>query len=181
MGIKYCNGKRLRRAFKACTEWLTRQEEEVNKINVFPVPDEDTGTNMSSTLREAIAETLNTKDISLNRVAQKFAEATFISAKGCSGIIISQFFKGFCEGTNGKERINAKELAQCFILGSQYTYEAVNEPKEGTILTIIREMAKKAEELSSKEDDIIKMLNIIVAHAKEILKKTTYLLPEFNK
>lgn len=181
MGIKYCDGKRLRRAFRACAEWLTTQEEEVNRINVFPVPDGDTGTNMSSTLKEALINTLDAEDISLNRVAQEFAEATFVSAKGCSGIIISQFFKGFCKGIDGKERINAKELAQCFVVGSQYAYKAVIEPKEGTILTIIREMSKKAEELTSKEDDIIKMLNMIIAHAKDVLKKTTYLLPELKE
>jgi hypothetical protein len=177
MSIKYCDGKRLKKAFLAGNTWLKRHQELVNALNVFPVPDGDTGTNMVLTLQGVSSQLEKLQDNSLPAVAKTIAEAALMSARGSSGVILAQFFKGLMEGVNHKKRLSALELALILRDAAAKAYTAMTNPAEGTILTVLRESADKALSLAMHEDDIIKVLDSILEQAKITLEKGPELLP----
>ncbi|MCI7267826.1 MAG: DAK2 domain-containing protein [Mollicutes bacterium] len=150
---------------------------EVDALNVFPVPDGDTGMNMNLTLTSGAKEVQNRSDNEIYSIAKTFSRGLLMGARGNSGVITSQIFRGFAEALEGKKEINAVELADAFVNGSKIAYKAVIRPVEGTILTVIREssenLKKKIRTFSSIED----AFKILLHEAKESLERTPNLLP----
>ena len=150
---------------------------EVDALNVFPVPDGDTGMNMNLTLTSGAKEVQNRSDNDIYSIAKTFSRGLLMGARGNSGVITSQIFRGFAEALEGKKEINAVELADAFVNGSKIAYKAVIRPVEGTILTAIREssenLKKKIRTFSSIED----AFKILLHEAKESLERTPNLLP----
>ena len=150
---------------------------EVDALNVFPVPDGDTGMNMNLTLTSGAKEVQNRSDNDIYSIAKTFSRGLLMGARGNSGVITSQIFRGFAEALEGKKEINAVELADAFVNGSKIAYKAVIRPVEGTILTVIREssenLKKKIRTFSSIED----AFKILLQEAKESLERTPNLLP----
>jgi len=123
----------------------------VDSLNVFPVPDGDTGTNMSMTFRAAVREVEGHKSTNIGEVSKTLAKGALMGARGNSGVILSQIFRGIAKGLEGKDEVNPFELTLSFIEGSKSAYRAVMRPTEGTILTVIREVGEKAVELHTDE------------------------------
>ncbi|KYH29928.1 MULTISPECIES: DAK2 domain-containing protein [Clostridium] len=158
---------------------LQEKKEFVNSLNVFPVPDGDTGTNMSMTLKSAVSEVENIKEKSISEVARRIARGALMGARGNSGVILSQIFRGIAKGLEGKDEVDAIEFAKSIAEGSNSAYKAVMRPTEGTILTIIRAAAESA--MNSNETDIIKLLEKVCKHSENILNKTPDMLPTLKE
>ncbi|MFA6940842.1 MAG: DAK2 domain-containing protein [Clostridiaceae bacterium] len=158
---------------------LEEQKEFVNSLNVFPVPDGDTGTNMSMTFKSAVDEISASFDESLGDIGIKVARGALMGARGNSGVILSQIFRGISKALIGKNEIDAKGMALAFKEGANSAYKAVMRPTEGTILTIIRAAGDKA--MASPEQDITKLFKEICDYSKEVLDKTPEMLPVLKK
>lgn len=165
------------RMFQGAVANLNKHKELVNKLNVFPVPDGDTGSNMYLTLKTALEELSKQKAKNLNEFGKAVCEGTLIGGRGNSGVILSQIFKGFFEYINGKEEVTIQEFAEGLVLSSNVAYQAVIKPVEGTILTVIKSMSKKAMFLAREESDFVSFLEKILEGAKETLANTPELLP----
>jgi len=150
---------------------------EVDSLNVFPVPDGDTGTNMNLTMQSGLKEIANKSDKSISAICKAFSRGLLFGARGNSGVILSQIFRGFSQAIVGKEEIDAVELAEAFTSGKNVAYKAVQTPVEGTVLTVIRE----ASDLLSKEVkpnmSITQAVEIFYNEAKQSLLRTPDLLP----
>jgi DAK2 domain fusion protein YloV len=178
MAILYMDGKRLKTIFQAATRWLTVHEDLLNDMNVFPVPDGDTGTNMSQTLKSIIKQINKMEDSNhLPDVAQDAARAALLGARGNSGVILSQIIKGFAQGVKNKTRLSSLDIAQAFKNSYEKAYESVQEPKEGTILTVLRESVFNAYEFAKKDPDIIKYVRLLYNEARKSLDNTPNILP----
>lgn len=150
---------------------------EVDSLNVFPVPDGDTGTNMNLTMSSGLKEVANRNDKSISAIAKAFSRGLLMGARGNSGVILSQIFRGFSQGLEGKEEVDAIELSEAFNMGKDVAYKAVMHPVEGTILTVVRESAAA---LSSEAKDgmpIDKAIEIFYSEAQASLVRTPDLLP----
>jgi DAK2 domain fusion protein YloV len=158
---------------------LEEQKEYVNALNVFPVPDGDTGTNMAMTFKTAVSELQNMNDMSLSEVSRKLAKGALMGARGNSGVILSQIFRGIAKGLEGKNEANALEFANSLMEGSKSAYKAVMRPTEGTILTIIRAAGESA--VRSSQSDITELLGEVCGYSKLILDKTPEMLPVLKK
>lgn len=158
---------------------LEEQKEYVNALNVFPVPDGDTGTNMSMTFRTAVSEIQNMQDASLGEISRKLAKGALMGARGNSGVILSQILRGIAKGLEGKKEANALEFANSLMEGSKSAYKAVMRPIEGTILTIVRAAGESA--VKSEQSDITKLLGEVCEYSKLILDKTPEMLPVLKK
>ena len=158
---------------------LLEESEFVNALNVFPVPDGDTGTNMSMTFKAAVKEIENLNSQSIGETSKKLAKGALMGARGNSGVILSQILRGFSKGLEGKESVNAEELVVAFVEGSKAAYKAVMRPTEGTILSVIRAAAEAAE--SAEENDVVALLEVVVKEAKVMLDRTPDLLPALKK
>ncbi len=169
------DGRSLRSLFIDATALLQRHIEPLNAVNVFPVPDGDTGTNMHLTLRAGIDALTRTQSDDLNAVAQALAHGTLMGARGNSGVILSQVLRGFAEGLNGLREADGETLARAFSLAAEAAYGALSEPVEGTILTVAREAAEAvaAGPASSAEE----ALALAAAAAREAVERTPELLP----
>ncbi|OZU90359.1 hypothetical protein CIL03_04225 [Virgibacillus indicus] len=156
---------------------LTNNAKKIDALNVFPVPDGDTGTNMNLSMTSGAGEVkkLDTEDIS--EVAGAFAKGLLMGARGNSGVILSQIFRGFSKGMEKKQTINAKDLASAFDTGVSTAYKAVMKPVEGTILTVAKDSAQAAINEAKKETNIIVLMEKVVEEAKASLKRTPDLLP----
>ncbi|MBW8381438.1 MAG: DAK2 domain-containing protein [Youngiibacter sp.] len=150
----------------------------VDSLNVFPVPDGDTGTNMSMTFRAAVREVEGHKSTNIGEVSKTLAKGALMGARGNSGVILSQIFRGIAKGLEGKEEVNPFELTLSFIEGSKSAYRAVMRPTEGTILTVIREVGEKAVELHT--DDCTELMRNIVEISKDTLERTPEMLPQLK-
>jgi len=150
----------------------------VDSLNVFPVPDGDTGTNMSMTFRAAVREVEGHKSTNIGEVSKTLAKGALMGARGNSGVILSQIFRGIAKGLEGKEEVNPFELTLSFIEGSKSAYRAVMRPTEGTILTVIREVGEKAVELHT--DDCTELMRNIVDISKDTLERTPEMLPQLK-
>ena len=177
MDILYCDGERFRNAFLAGAGWLSENKEILNQLNVFPVPDGDTGINMSLTLFSAVDELEDMKNAPLEEVLEAVARGTLMGARGCSGVILSQLLAGFAEVSRDKTRFNSQDIAAGLQMGSKLAYHAVMKPVEGTILTVIREAAEEAAQCARNCDDIVKLLETTLGRAKTALENTPNLLP----
>lgn len=158
---------------------LLEESEYVNALNVFPVPDGDTGTNMSATFKAAVKEIEGLNSMSIAETSKKLAKGALMGARGNSGVILSQILRGISKGLEGKNEVDAIELAIAFKEGSNAAYKAVMRPTEGTILSVIRAAADAAIDTDVK--DIVDIMDVIVTEAKIMLDKTPDLLPALKK
>lgn len=150
---------------------------EIDALNVFPVPDGDTGTNMNLTCASGAKEIENRTDSDVHAIALTFSKGLLMGARGNSGVITSQIFRGFAQSLEGKKTIDADALAEAFAKGSEVAYKAVMRPVEGTILTVIRESSSAALSYVKEDEDVEKVMKYIVSEAKASLKRTPDLLP----
>ena len=176
------NGNLLRRAFISGAHSITNKKKSVDELNVFPVPDGDTGSNMSMTINNSLAELDNLPaDAPASEVAQTMASCLLRGARGNSGVILSLIFRGFAKALNGKSEMGAEELVNAVELGVQGAYKSVMKPTEGTILTVAREASEKARESLKSTNDPCIIMSDICAQAKITLDKTPSLLPALAK
>ncbi len=157
---------------------LENEKAYVDSLNVFPVPDGDTGTNMSMTFTAAVQEIQSSKSSSIGEVSKIMAKGALMGARGNSGVILSQIFRGIAKGLEGKDEVNPYEFALSILEGSKSAYRAVMRPTEGTILTVIREVGEKATEYHT--DDIKDLMDKIVTYADDTLQRTPDLLPQLK-
>lgn len=154
---------------------LEEKKEYVNSLNVFPVPDGDTGTNMSMTFKSAVNEIQSLNGEEIGKIAKILAKGALMGARGNSGVILSQILRGISKGLEGKAEVTAQELAESIMEGSKSAYKAVMRPTEGTILTVIRAAGEAA--VKSTETDITKLMEEVCSHSEAILAKTPEMLP----
>ncbi|SNU05628.1 hypothetical protein SAMN06297422_10488 [Lachnospiraceae bacterium] len=171
------NAKDMQAAFISGANNLSNNKEYINELNVFPVPDGDTGTNMTLTIMAAASEVEALSAPTIDLLAKAISGGSLRGARGNSGVILSQLFRGFCREIKGREEINIDDLTAGFAHAVETAYKAVMKPKEGTILTVARGMAEKADMLLGTEDDIVLFLEQIVEYGKEVLEGTPELLP----
>src|SRR6185295_14129852 len=178
MARRTCDGEGLLGAFRAAAAGLEAAVDEVNALNVFPVPDGDTGSNMMATVRAALAEAEAVGPTgSAERVASAAAFGALMGARGNSGVITSQILRGLAEGLAGKTRFNALDLANALDQGTKAAYGAVAKPVEGTILTVIREASAAAVASAEHERTIDAVMAATMAAAHKAVAKTPTLLP----
>ncbi len=179
MRIAYLDGPRLRRSLLAGCEYIQQQRRELNRINVFPVPDGDTGTNLSLTV-QAIADHLRrNKDRDFHAVAHEAAQAAVLGARGNAGMMLSHFLLGFAADTTGKARIYTEEFGIALKAGSERLYSALERPVEGTILTVMRDTAVAA--LEVRLHDFQQLMSFLAERARASLDRTPDLLPVLKK
>ena len=175
--IDSCSGEMLKGMFVAATRWLEKNAANINSLNVFPVPDGDTGTNMLLTMRATTDEANRAKEANASAIADAMAKGALMGARGNSGVILSQIVRGLAYGLKGKECFCAKEFAVALMEASSHAYKGVSNPVEGTILTVIREAAAAAQnEALTNGCDIASVLETAVNVAKESVAKTPTLL-----
>lgn len=158
---------------------LLEESEYVNSLNVFPVPDGDTGTNMSATFKAAVKEIEGLNTESIGDASKKLAKGALMGARGNSGVILSQILRGISKGLEGKTSVDSVELAIALQEGSKAAYKAVMRPTEGTILSVIRAASEAAIDTDVK--DIVDLMDVVVKEAKVMLDKTPELLPALKK
>ncbi len=175
---KSINGQDLREMFAAAASWLEKSSADIDALNVFPVPDGDTGTNMLLTMRSTIEESQLANDHSASGVSKAMARGALVGARGNSGVILSQIFSGLSQALDGKDAINGKELADALAKASTVAYAGLSNPVEGTILTVIREAAEAAQaHAATVSDDVVSVVEATVNAAKESVANTPTLLP----
>jgi DAK2 domain fusion protein YloV len=175
---KTINGQDLREMFAAAASWLEKSSADIDALNVFPVPDGDTGTNMLLTMRSTIDESQMATDHSVSSVAKAMAKGALVGARGNSGVILSQIFSGLSQSLDGKESITGKELAEALTKASTVAYAGLSNPVEGTILTVMREAAEAAQEhAATVSDDVVSVVEATANAAKESVANTPTLLP----
>jgi DAK2 domain fusion protein YloV len=172
-----CDGAGLVGAFRAAVANLETHVDEINALNVFPVPDGDTGSNMLATVRVALEEAELVAGQAAGRVAAALSFGALMGARGNSGVITSQICRGIAEGLAGKRRFNGLDLAHALSRGAELAYAAVGKPVEGTILTVIREAAAAAKAAAEHDDDIETVLGATVNAAEASVARTPSLLP----
>jgi DAK2 domain fusion protein YloV len=175
--ILSCEGQGLKRLLAAGLAWLERHSEAINALNVFPVPDGDTGTNMLLTMQAAYAEIAGSPQDSVSEIAQAASYGALMGARGNSGVILSQILRGFARSLEKKQTCNAAEFASALTEASSTAYKGVIKPVEGTILTVIREAANAAVRAAGDSDDLRHVLEIVTHHAREAVAHTPALLP----
>lgn len=169
------NGEHFYNVMVNASNKLEEQKEFVNSLNVFPVPDGDTGTNMSMTFKAAVKEIEGMNSISIGEVSKKLAKGALMGARGNSGVILSQILRGIAKGLEGKEEASAEEIAESIMEGSRSAYKAVMRPIEGTILTVIRSAGESA--LKSKATDVTLLMEEVCKGSEDTLNKTPDMLP----
>jgi len=176
MGLISIDGNILRKMIIGGANEVTRNMANLNALNVFPVPDGDTGTNMSHTVMAAAKEAYKLSTPSVSDIAKAASSGALRGARGNSGVILSQLFRGFAKGLEGKSVANTTDLAQALVKSSEMAYKAVMKPKEGTMLTIARSFGEAAEEIA-QEEDISVFLKYVIEKGNETLAKTPDMLP----
>ena len=178
MAISKLDAAMLKKAFLAGAARLESQKERINELNVFPVPDGDTGTNMTLTAMSAVKAVNAITEPTIENVAKAMSSGSLRGARGNSGVILSQLLRGFCkEITAHADNVSVSVLASAFERASETAYKAVMKPKEGTILTVAKGGAEKAAELDGTTDDIAKFAGEVIAHMEKVLASTPELLP----
>lgn len=172
-----CNGQQLRKMANAGLTLLERNHQKVNDLNVFPVPDGDTGTNMLLTMRAAYKRIQDSQDNHVGQVAYELSYGALMGARGNSGVILSQIWRGLARGLKDKRTFNAQELAVAMQLASETAYKGVMRPVEGTILTVIREAAVEAQDAARKSSDLRFLLERVVERCQQVLAQTPEMLP----
>jgi len=177
-GVDSWGGEELRQALAAGLAWLEHHAEMINALNVYPVPDGDTGTNMSLTMQAALQEIDHSPhDESVEAVAQAVAQGALMGARGNSGVILSQIFRGLARRLRGLVRFDALVLAVAMKEAADTAYKGVIKPVEGTILTVVREVAEVAQKAATERNDLLYMMEQMVAEARRSVAHTPELLP----
>ena len=171
------DAKLLSRMFLAGAKNLEVKKEWINELNVFPVPDGDTGTNMTLTIMSAVKEVNNLEDVQMTSLAKAISSGSLRGARGNSGVILSQLLRGFTKGIRDLEELDAVALARAVDKGVETAYKAVMKPKEGTILTVARGVADKALELAEDAEDLQTFLEDVLEEGRRVLAKTPDMLP----
>lgn len=180
--FKTIDGLLLRDMVMAGTALLEKNREAVDALNVFPVPDGDTGTNMSLTMQSATREINSKEFLRADEAANALAKGALKGARGNSGVITSQLLRGFAKSVNGIEKITPVQFAEALGKGAEMAYKAVMKPKEGTILTVARVVAEDAMKQAKKDpNDYDKLFNVILKSGEAILKKTPDMLPALKQ
>ena len=174
--VRYFTGQQLAEMFGAATAWLERSAAEIDSINVFPVPDGDTGTNMLLTMRAAMAEAQRCSQESAAIVIRAMAQGALMGARGNSGVILSQILRGLAKTMDDKASLEGSDLVAGLVEGSNLAYKAVSNPVEGTILTVIREASSAAEEFFPTSNNLLAILEVIVNTARDSVARTPSLL-----
>ena len=172
-----CNGHQLKKLAKAARIWLDKNHQHVNALNVFPVPDGDTGTNMLLTMRSAYDRVANSHEEHVGKMADTLARGALMGARGNSGVILSQIWRGLARGLRDKETFDAADLAAAIQEASDTAYGGVMRPVEGTILTVIREGAAEAADAITKSGDLRFLLDRVLERCKQALERTPEQLP----
>jgi fatty acid kinase len=172
------DGPLFKRALLGSLTWLSTNHEEVNRLNVFPVPDGDTGTNMLLTLQSAVEDIKESNAAEVSKIAKLASHGSLMGARGNSGVILSQIFRGFARAVEGKTSLTPVELAAALEEAANAAYRAVNKPTEGTILTVAREAGRAAASAASAPDaSVPKVISAAAAGARAAVLKTPSQLP----
>ena len=171
------NGSLLGEMTKAALTWLQSNKEEVNALNVFPIPDGDTGINMVLTMQSACDSISEPASTNVSEVASQLANGALMGGRGNSGIILSQIWRGIANGLEGLEEFGPKELAIALEQASECAYRNVVKPVEGTILTVIRDASEEAMQVAKDELDIVNLLQKIIVACEQSVQSTPDLLP----
>jgi len=172
------DGQLFKRALLGSLSWLAANHEEVNRLNVFPVPDGDTGTNMLLTLQSAVEDVKESNAAEVSKIAKLASHGSLMGARGNSGVILSQIFRGFARAVEGKSALTPAELAAAFEEAANAAYRAVNKPTEGTILTVAREAGRAAATAASTPDaNVPRVIAAAAAGARAAVLKTPSQLP----
>ena len=179
--LEYFDGTDLRILFRAATHWLKGHASFINALNVYPVPDGDTGTNMLLTMQAACQEAASYPDSSAARMMEALAQGALMGARGNSGVILSQFLQGMAGSLADKETFNVLHFSQTLREGTVAAYAGVMEPVEGTILTVAREVAETVASTIEDSSDFHRIFEEMVAAAKASVARTPLLLPELER
>lgn len=174
---EYIDAEDLQRMFRAATKQLLMKRDKINALNVFPVPDGDTGTNMYLTMKSAVDELAAVDHLSIAKVCSAVSLGALMGARGNSGVILSQILRGLTRYLAQKEKINTTEFAKALQEGVQAAYKAVMRPTEGTILTVVKEAAKEASAQARNHRDFSSFLAVVIKKAEEALERTPEQLP----
>ncbi|GMN98580.1 DAK2 domain-containing protein [Parageobacillus thermoglucosidasius] len=177
MTIRTLDGRRFAEMVFQGAAHLSNNAKAVDALNVFPVPDGDTGTNMNLSMTSGAKEVKNNVSDHIGKVSSALAKGLLMGARGNSGVILSQLFRGFAKAIETKQEINSSEFAAALEAGVTTAYKAVMKPVEGTILTVAKDAAKRAVEVAKKEQDIVVVMEEVVKEAKASLQRTPKLLP----
>lgn len=177
MATKTINADMLAKMFLAGAQNIEAKKEYINELNVFPVPDGDTGTNMSMTIMSAAKEVTALDQPDMKTLAKAISSGSLRGARGNSGVILSQLLRGFTKAVREEKEIDVPILAAACERARHTAYKAVMKPKEGTILTVASGIAEKAEEMQAETDDLEVFIPAVIQHAEEVLAKTPELLP----
>ncbi len=171
------NGQSLRKMFRAASRLLRRNVQLINALNVFPVPDGDTGTNLMLTLEAALQKASLCSDHSCSAVAQAMAEGALMGARGNSGVIFSQVLRGLAQEFEGKDSFSGKDLARALSRSTELAYRGITQPVEGTMLTVLREASNVANSAASSDGSLVKVMQVAVQEARDSVARTPQLLP----
>lgn len=175
--ISIFDGQDFKKAILAGASWLEEHHQAINALNVFPVPDGDTGSNMAATMKSAIRNIMQSDETSAGVIASKVAHDALLGARGNSGVILSQVLRGIAAGLDKKPTFTAQDLASALEQASQLAYRAVIKPVEGTILTVVRETAEASRRSANQNDDLVAQMQEIVTAARQAVARTPELLP----
>ena len=162
---------------QAAADKLNQQADFINSLNVFPVPDGDTGTNMASSMASGVKYERETASDNVGDLSGALAKGLLMGARGNSGVILSQIFRGFAKAAAGKQTLNAQDFVDAYANGAKVAYKAVMKPTEGTILTVVRESAQAGLNKVKQTEDLVEIVNAIYEASKAALQKTPELLP----
>lgn len=179
--ISVFDGQDLKKAMLGGAAWLAEHRDAINALNVFPVPDGDTGSNMSATMQAAIRTIEASEETSAGVIAAKLAHGALLGARGNSGVILSQILRGLAQGLDKKQTFTAGDLATAMQAAQQVAYRAVLKPVEGTILTVVRETAGAAQASAERGDDIVTLVQEMVIAARQSVARTPDLLPTLKQ
>lgn len=171
------DGNLLKTMLESAALMLEENKEEVNSLNVFPVPDGDTGTNMLLTIKSALKQGLLVEENNASKVALAASQGSLMGARGNSGVILSQLFRGLASGIGDNTEIDSRIMAEALKKAADTAYKAVMKPTEGTILTVARECGEKAMEIYQNYEDLADLMEEVIKHGNDILKKTPDMLP----
>lgn len=177
MKLKQIDAIMLKQAFIAGAKSLEAKKEWINELNVFPVPDGDTGTNMTMTIMSAAKEVAGVQDINFENICKAISSGSLRGARGNSGVILSQLLRGFTRVVSSEKLLDTNVLARAFVKATETAYKAVMKPKEGTILTVAKGISDKAIEIVDEVEDIVEFADIIVEHGEYVLSTTPDILP----
>lgn len=177
MGISTIDAGMVKKAFLAGAKGLEAKKDWINELNVFPVPDGDTGTNMTMTIMAAAREVAELENPDMEQLAKAISSGSLRGARGNSGVILSQLLRGFTKEIQGAANIDVTILANAMVRGTETAYKAVMKPKEGTILTVAKGMADKAIEMASQTDDIEIFAKAVIEEGDYVLSQTPEMLP----